>query len=150
MEEKLIKLLTNIHEAKTLIEINDLMGLKTPEELKELQDTLNKLISEYKVFFTKKEKYILLKNCPSLKIGPLSVNKKGFGFVILSEEDDIYIDKTNLKDAIDEDIVLCEVTKKTGRKEGKIVKVIKRDLKNVVGEITIHHNQKRYNGYFKS
>ena len=27
MEEKLIKLLTNIHEAKTLIEINDLMGL---------------------------------------------------------------------------------------------------------------------------
>ena len=102
MEEKLIKLLTNIHEAKTLIEINDLMGLKTPEELKELQDTLNKLISEYKVFFTKKEKYILLKNCPSLKIGPLSVNKKGFGFVILSEEDDIYIDKTNLKDAIDE------------------------------------------------
>ena len=40
------------------------MGLKTPEELKELQDTLNKLISEYKVFFTKKEKYILLKNCP--------------------------------------------------------------------------------------
>ena len=63
MEEKLIKLLTNIHEAKTLIEINDLMGLKTPEELKELQDTLNKLISEYKVFFTKKEKYILLKNC---------------------------------------------------------------------------------------
>ena len=29
----------------------------------------------------------------------------------------------------------------TGRKEGKIVKVIKRDLKNVVGEITIHHNQ---------
>ena len=47
----------------------------------------------------------------------------------------------NEKDAIDEDIVLCEVTKKTGRKEGKIVKVIKRDLKNVVGEITIHHNQ---------
>ena len=88
MEEKLLKLLNNIHEAKTLIEINDLMGLKTPEELRELQDTLKKLIDEYKVFYTKKEKYILLKNCPSLKIGPLSVNKKGFGFVILPEEDD--------------------------------------------------------------
>lgn len=141
MEEKLLKLLNNIHEAKTLIEINDLMGLKTPEELRELQDTLKKLIDEYKVFYTKKEKYILLKNCPSLKIGPLSVNKKGFGFVILPEEDDIYIDKTNLKDAIDEDIVLCEVTSRTGRKEGKIIKVIKRDLKNVVGEIIIHHNK---------
>ena len=141
MEEKLLKLLNNIHEAKTLIEINDLMGLKTPEELRELQDTLKKLIDEYKVFYTKKENYILLKNCPSLKIGPLSVNKKGFGFVILPEEDDIYIDKTNLKDAIDEDIVLCEVTSRTGRKEGKIIKVIKRDLKNVVGEIIIHHNK---------
>ena len=141
MEEKLLKLLTNIHEAKTLIEINDLMGLKTPDELRELQDTLKKLIDEYKVFYTKKEKYILLKNCPSLKIGTLSVNKKGFGFVILPEEDDIYIDKTNLKDAIDEDIVLCEVTSRTGRKEGKIIKVIKRNLKNVVGKIIIHNNK---------
>ena len=123
MREKLLKLLTNIHEAKTLIEINDLMGLKTPDELRELQDTLKKLIDEYKIFYTKKEKYILLKNCPSLKIGTLSVNKKGFGFVILPEEDDIYIDKTNLKDAIDEDIVLCEVTSRTGRKEGKIIKI---------------------------
>ena len=52
MEEKLLKLLTNIHEAKTLIEINDLMGLKTPDELRELQDTLTKLIDEYKVFYT--------------------------------------------------------------------------------------------------
>ena len=34
MEEKLVKLLTNIHEAKTLIEINDLMGLKTSDELR--------------------------------------------------------------------------------------------------------------------
>ena len=143
MEEKLIKLLGNIHEAKTLIEINDLMGFKTSDELRELQETLQKLIAEYKVFYTKKEKYILLKNCPSLKIGTLSVNKKGFGFVILPEEDDIYIDKANLKDAIDEDIVLCEVTARTERKEGKIIKVIKRDLKNVVGEI-IKHNNKMY------
>ena len=141
MEEKLLKILNNIHEAKTLIEINDLMELKTAEELHELQETLKKLIDEYKVFYTKKEKYILLKNCPSLKIGPLSVNKKGFGFVILPEEDDIYIDKTNLKDAIDEDIVLCEVTSRTARKEGKIIKVIKRDLKNLVGEVVIHHNK---------
>ena len=141
MEEKILKILNNIHEAKTLIEINDLMELKTAEKLHELQETLKKLIEEYKVFYTKKEKYILLKNCPSLKIGPLSVNKKGFGFVILPEEDDIYIDKTNLKDAIDEDIVLCEVTSRTARKEGKIIKVIKRDLKNLVGEVVIHHNK---------
>ena len=58
MEEKLIKLLKNIHEAKTLIEINDLMKLKTPEELRELQDTLKKFIDEYKVFYTKNVKEV--------------------------------------------------------------------------------------------
>lgn len=47
MREKLLKLLTKTHEAKTLIEINDLLGLKTAAELKELQDTLNDLIAEY-------------------------------------------------------------------------------------------------------
>lgn len=141
MREKLLKLLTKTHEAKTLIEINDLLGLKTAAELKELQDTLNDLIAEYQVFYTKKEKYILLKNCPSLKIGKITINKKGFGFVILPEEDDIYIDKTNLKDAIDEDIVLCEVFKNHGEIEGKIIKVIKRDLKNIVGEVIIKKNK---------
>lgn len=141
MKEQVLNTLKNIHEAKTLIEINDLLNLKTAEELKELQDTLNALINEYLVFYTKKGKYILLKNCPSLKIGKLSVNKKGFGFVILPEEDDIYIDKTNLKDAISDDIVLCEVTSKGDRPEGKIVKIIKRDLKNVVGEVYVKQHK---------
>ena len=49
MKEQVLNTLKNIHEAKTLIEINDLLNLKTAEELKELQDTLNALINEYLV-----------------------------------------------------------------------------------------------------
>jgi len=141
MRDKILKLLNNIHEAKTLMEINDLMGLKTTEELQELQETINKLVDEYIIFYTKKEKYLLLKNCPSLKIGRLTVNKKGFGFVVLPEEEDIYIDKNNMKDAISDDIVLCEVTRRDFKIEGHIIKVIKRDLKNVVGEIISKGNK---------
>lgn len=135
MREKILNLMDNIHEAKEAIEINDLLGLKTAEEYRMLVLELNKLVDEYVMFFTKKEKYILLKNCPSLKIGKLVVNKKGFGFVILPKEDDIYIDADNLNNAIDEDIVLCETFVNNSKKEGKVIRVIKRDLKNLVGEI---------------
>ena len=36
MKEKILNTLKNIHEAKTLIEINDLLGLTTVQEYQEL------------------------------------------------------------------------------------------------------------------
>lgn len=135
MKNKVLNLLKDIHEAKEIIEINDLLGLKTSDELRELQDTLNQLVDEYLVFYTKKGKYILLDNCPGLKIGRLSVNKKGFGFIILDKEDDIYIDAKNMHDAIHDDIVLAEVFPSGVRKEAKVIRIIKRELQNLVGEV---------------
>ena len=135
MREKILELLDDIHEAKETMEINDLLGLKTVEEYTELQETLNQLVDEYVVFYTKKGKYILLKNCPGIKIGRLSINKKGFGFIIIDKEDDIFVDKKNMHDAIDNDVVLVEVFTSGVRKEAKVVRVIKRDLKDLVGEI---------------
>ncbi len=135
MREQILELLENIHEAKEAMEINDLLGLKTVEEYSELQETLSELVNEYLVFYTKKGKYILLKNCPGIKIGRLSINKKGFGFVILDKEDDIYVDKKNMHDAINDDIVLVEIFTSGVRKEAKVVRVIKRELKDLVGEI---------------
>ena len=135
MKDKVLKLLDNIHEAKETIEINDLLGLKTADEYRELQNTLNDLVDEYLVFFTKKGKYILLKNCPGLKIGKLSISKKGFGFIILDKEDDIYVSEKNLNGAIDEDVVLAEVFTSGVRKEAKVIRIIKRELQNLVGEV---------------
>jgi len=135
MQDDIIKTLENIHEAKDLIEINDLMGLKTSEELRELQESLNELMEKYIIFKTKKEKYILLKNCPSLKIGKFQANKKGFGFVILPKEDDLYIDPDFTNGAIEDDVVLAEVIRKGIKPEGKIIRIIKRELHNLVGEI---------------
>ena len=135
MRDKVLNLLKDIHEAKEIIEINDLLGLKTSEELRELQDTLNQLIDEYIVFYTKKGKYILLDNCPGLKIGRLSVNKKGFGFIVLDKEDDLYVEEKNMNGAIHDDVVLAEVFPSGVRKEAKVIKILKRELQNLVGEI---------------
>lgn len=144
MKENVVNLLKGIHEAKEAIEINDLLGLKTAEEFRELQSILDELVSEYVVFYTKKGKYIYLSNCPGLKIGKLSVNKKGFGFVVLEKEDDLYVEAENLNGAIDDDIVLAEVFASGVRKEAKVIRIIKRELQNLVGEVFFDVKGKAY------
>lgn len=144
MKERILNLMNNIHEAKELIEINDLLGLVTTAEYKELQDVMNELVEEYTVFLTKKGKYILLKNCPGLKVGKLSVNKKGFGFLCLDMEDDIYIDAKNMNGAIHDDVVLVEVFVNGVRKEARVIRIVKRDIHNLVGEVLFTDNNKFY------
>lgn len=141
MKEEIIKILDNIHEAKTLIEINDLLGLKTVDEYKDLQDAMEELVNTYIVYKSKKDKYLLMKNCPSLKIGKVSINKKGFGFLVLEKEEDIYISKENLNGAIHGDTILVEILNKGLKPEGKVISIVKRDLNNIVGEIIILDNK---------
>ncbi|MDE5540157.1 MAG: ribonuclease R [Bacilli bacterium] len=141
MKEQILQTLANIHEAKTLIEINDLLGLKTVEEYQNLSTCIEELVESYEVFKTKKDKYLLMTNCPGLRIGKVAINKKGFGFLILDREDDIYIAKDNLNNAIHNDTVLIEIVKKGLKPEGRVLKIIKRDLNNLVGEVIIENNK---------
>lgn len=135
MKEQIINILKDIHEAKTLIEINDLLNLHSVLEYQELSKAINELADDYIVFKTKKDKYLLMDNCPGLKVGKIAINKKGFGFLILDKEDDIYISSENLNNAIHNDMVLVELIKKGLKPEGRVIKIIKRDLNNIVGTI---------------
>lgn len=137
MKDNIINTLKDIHEAKTLMEINDLLGLKSVEEYQNLSKEVEELVEEFKVFKTKKDKYLLMENCPGLKIGKLAINKKGFGFLILDKEDDIYIAENNLGSAIHNDTVLVEILKKGLKPEGRVLKVVKRDVANLVGEVIL-------------
>ena len=69
MKNNILEVLKDKHEAQTLIQINDLLGLSSAEELKQLELTLEELVNEYKVFKTKKDKYILYDNAPGIKVG---------------------------------------------------------------------------------
>ena len=135
MKDKILDLMKGIHEAKEPIEINDMLGLKTADEYREMSETLEELVNECLVYKTKKDKYILLKNCPAMKVGKLSVNKKGFGFLLLDKEDDLYIAAENFNGAIDDDLVLCEVFTSGVRKEAKVLRIVKRELDHLVGEV---------------
>lgn len=137
MEDKVLEILKSRKKALSIEEIDNLLGLTTVEEYKELNEIIKKLEEELIVYRTNKNKFLLLEYSP-LRKGILHVNKKGFGFVDLDfKEDDIYISSNNLCGAIHGDTVLVEVISKKGidKEEGRIVKVLKREFKTLVGEL---------------
>ncbi len=136
MKENILNVLNNISKAKSLMEINNLLGLKTVEEYKELTEAVKKLVDDGEIHETKNNEYLLLKFCSSLKSGTIKVNRAGNGFLDYGGEHDIYIYKENLNGAIENDFVLVDVYSYHGKKEGKVIKLLKRDLNKIVGEIT--------------
>ena len=138
MEHEILKLLKDKKNTSlTSIEINDYLGLNTIEEYSELEKVLEKLMQEGKIYYSeKKRRYTPIENT-NYKTGKLLVNSKGYGFVVLDKsfnEDDIYIHGSNLGDGRNNDIVIIEIINK-GSREGKVIRVLKRDDSTIVGEI---------------
>ena len=139
MREEIIELLGKEKRALSATEICDKLNLNTAGELKKLLDDLRILEESYTVYRSNKDKYMLFENSHLLK-GRLSVNKKGFGFVIVDGRDeDIYIDAKNMNGALNNDLVVVEELKgQNGKKtEGRVVKVLKKENNLIVGEYKI-------------
>ena len=139
MREEIIELLGKEKRALSATEICDKLNLNTAGELKKLLDNLRILEEGYTVYRSNKDKYMLFENSHLLK-GRLSVNKKGFGFVIIDGRDeDIYIDAKNMNGALNNDLVVVEELKgQNGKKtEGRVVKVLKKENNLIVGEYKI-------------
>ena len=137
MEQEILKILSDKKNTSlTSIEINDYLDLHSVEEYANLENLLNKLCQEGKIYYSeKKKRYTLISNT-NFKTGRLIVNPKGYGFVILDpsfDEDDIYINENNLLDARNNDIVIIEIINKNTR-EGKVIRILKRDDSLLVGE----------------
>lgn len=141
MKEQIINVLNDKYEALDVIEINDLLNLATSEDLSRLNNFLNELVTSGIVYRTKKNKYILFKNCPNLKTGVINIKRSGIGFLIVPDGEDIFIDKDNLNGAINDDKVLIEIIKTNEKIEGRVLKVINRDLNNLIGEIYYYNNK---------
>ena len=140
MREKLLEVLEKEFDALDIMTIYHKMDLNSAEELRELQYELGVLMNELEVYETKKKKYILYSKCPNFKKGKIQV-KKDFGF-LLQDGEDVYIGKEGINYALDGDTVLVEVFASEDPKrefEGRVIKVLERDLKNIVGEIKNDH-----------
>ena len=123
----------------TIMELNDLLGLTTIDEYKSLQNTLDEMVSDGILYYSdKKKKYLLLENSHLVK-GTLSLNEKGFGFIIINKDSkDVYVNEKNINGAQDGDLVLFEyLNKDKERPEGRIIKTIKRNYEPLVGEVIL-------------
>ena len=141
MDEKILNILESENKALSIYEIKNLLGLTSVDEMKELIKVLNQLEEEFKIYYTKKDKYMLLKNS-HLNVGTLIMNKKGFGFVDIDGNEDVYVSSDNLNGAIHNDKVVVEITSKKGMDlEGRIVRIVRRQLKQLIGTIKVIKNK---------
>ena len=140
MEEKIIELLKNSDKALSVTEINDGLGFSSVDELKQLLKVLNEMEDSLKIYRTKKNNYLLFTNS-HLKLGTMIANKKGYGFVDIDGDDDVFIAPTNMNGAIHGDRVVVEITSPKGIDlEGRIVKIVDRKFKQMVGEVYFNKN----------
>ena len=134
MSEQILNFLKTEDKAFSVTEIYDGLGLKTVDEFKQLLKELNELEDNLYIYRTKKENYMLFKNS-HLKIGKMMVHRKGYGFVDIEGDEDVYVAMANMNGAIHGDKVVVEITSKKGLDlEGRIVKIVERKLKRMVGE----------------
>lgn len=134
MEQKILDILKEENKAYSVQSLFDKLGLKSTEEFKELIKVLNTLEDTLKVYHTKSDKYMLFNNS-NLKLGKMLANKKGFGFVDIEGDEDVYVSALNMNGAIHGDQVVVEIiSKKSIDLEGRVVRITERKLKQMVGE----------------
>ena len=137
MRDNILNILKNSDKALTIYELQDALGIHSVDELKQLNEELRSLEEEVIIYHSNKDKYMLLENS-HLRKGIMRANKNGFGFVeIENMDDDVYIAQENMNGAVHDDIVLVEITSKMtlDRLEGRVLKVLKRQVERYIGEI---------------
>lgn len=148
MRDRIKRLLKKENKALSLSDFNSMLNLSTIDEYHSLEEEIKVMESDNLLYHTNKDKYMLMEDTPYRR-GIINVNKKGFGFVsVPSLEEDVYISESNMADALHQDEVLIEIRYDhiRNRNEGRVMKVLKRNLSVIVGEIYF----KKDKGYVES
>ena len=140
MRDEILNLLEKEKKALSLIDIADKLDLNTIEGIKKITETLTLLEEECSIYRSNKDKYMLFNDSHLLK-GRLSVNKKGFGFLLLDDQDDLYVDEKNMNGALNNDIVVCEPVVVNGKNEARVIRVLKKENTLIVGEFNIINDE---------
>lgn len=142
MKDVILDLLSKQDKALSSMEISELLGFSTAEEIQQLLQVLKNMEDDFSIYRSNKDKYMLFDKS-HLKKGRLIMNKKGFGFVnVEGQDDDIYIDEKNIRNALNNDLVVVEPFHgKNGKIEGRIVRVLKPENKLIIGLYDIKDNK---------
>lgn len=134
MKEKVLKIFKRSGNRK-LDPIDVVKHLKhqySSNDIKNVLDIINELVSEGELVLCKKNTYKLVSD-EYIKAKVERV-QSGNGW-LLQKDGDIFIDKKNMKDALTGDLCLCETFKKHGKIEARVIRIIERNLS--LGEICV-------------
>lgn len=114
-----------------------LRALKVPKEgRREIKKLLRSMIQEGEIIKTRGNRYGLTQKM-NLVIGRLKGHRDGYGFVIpeTEGEPDIFIAAKKMEEAMHGDRVVArvEATKSDGRREGRVIRILERARKQIVG-----------------
>ena len=159
MNEKIIAYL----EEHGKVNINELaagLDMAGAEKFPKLIKEISKLESQGKLRFDDYGNLALRKKIEKKKeitvTGVFRANKAGFGFLAVDEnEDDMFVGRNDVGHAVDGDTVEAVVKKPANRLKGtaaevRIVGIVERSLKTVVGKFILDDEKPKYAGYIKS
>lgn len=121
------------YKPMVLKEIYKVFGAKARDKRKRLREIVKKLEKDGKIFRDGKGRYRRLDQ--NLKIGTIEFARSGtVAFVITDEYEEIAIPVENVKNALHRDLVVVEISGKwKDLPKGRVVKVLERRLKRIVG-----------------
>lgn len=101
------------------------------DDMQEFIRLIDDLVFNYEVIV--KDNLLYLGEWENYFHGQVRVNRRGFGFVDFEHRPSVYISKENLKNIYDRDTIVVQVV--TDKDEGIVIKVLKRNLERIVGNI---------------
>ena len=136
MREKILKLLqSDAYHPMVANQIFQLLNLKDSKEFTQLVKTLNQLEDEGEITHNSRGEYATLEKL-NLAKGIIDVKDGGYAFVD-TDLGGIFIKSDNINGAITYDEVLVEYyLDNLGRYEGKVVKIIKRNTRVIIGPVS--------------
>ncbi len=149
MEFDTKSLLSFLNEAAKPVKYADIIkSLKVKkDDAKEFDIALNRLLKTGEIVKLKDGRYGLPSKM-NLVVGKVQVHPDGYGFIIpddASEEEDLYVRPRQLKEVMHGDTVIArkQISNRTKKTEGKIIRIVKRGNTNIIGRF----EKKRKFGY---
>ncbi|HFU6629061.1 TPA: ribonuclease R [Streptococcus agalactiae] len=159
MKEKIIKYLEE-HGKTSVNDLAAALDMAGAKAFPKLIKTISNLESHRQLRFDDNGSLPLQKKEAKKKEitvrGLFRANKAGFGFLSIDQdEDDMFIGKNDIAYAIDGDTVEAVVKKPADRLNGtaaeaRVVNIVERSLKTLVGKFVLDDERPKYAGYIKS
>ncbi|HFE9515933.1 TPA: ribonuclease R [Streptococcus agalactiae] len=159
MKEKIIKYLEE-HGKTSVNDLAAALDMAGAKAFPKLIKTISNLESHRQLRFDDNGSLSLQKKEAKKKEitvrGLFRANKAGFGFLSIDQdEDDMFIGKNDIAYAIDGDTVEAVVKKPADRLNGtaaeaRVVNIVERSLKTLVGKFVLDDEHPKYAGYIKS